>query len=32
MKIYDQNNNLVDTNNIETEEKDLAKQYIKKMM
>ena len=30
MKIYDQNNNLVDTNKIEKEEQDLAKQYIKK--
>ena len=30
MKIYDQNNNLVDTNKIEKPEQDLVKQYIKK--
>lgn len=30
MKIYYQNNNLVDTNKMKKSEQDLAKQYIKK--
>ena len=30
MKIYDQNNNLVNTNELEKPEQDLAKKYIKK--
>lgn len=30
MKIYDRNNNLVDTNKMEKPEQDLSKKYIKK--
>ena len=30
MKIYNQNNNLVNTNKMEKPEQDLAKKYIKK--